>query len=107
MAEAFLELSAAREMQYGLAMRSDTRIAEGTTCTAADEEAAWAGGTAACRMVLRALDQVLLALGASALDRSLPFERIARDIRTGVAHLALNQNFVLGRVSGYLFPEAR
>jgi alkylation response protein AidB-like acyl-CoA dehydrogenase len=107
MAEAFLELSAAREMLHGLAVRGDTRIAEGATCTAVEEEAVWAGGTAACRMVLRALDQVLLALGAGALDRGLPFERIARDIRTGVAHLALNQNFVLGRVSGHLFPEAR
>jgi alkylation response protein AidB-like acyl-CoA dehydrogenase len=107
MAEAFIELSAAREMLHGLAMRGDQRVASSTLPSDADEEALWASGTAGSRMVLRALDQVLMALGANALNRDLPFERITRDIRTGVAHLALNQNFVLGRVSGYLFPEGR
>jgi alkylation response protein AidB-like acyl-CoA dehydrogenase len=107
MAEAFIDLTAAREMLHGLALRGDERVASETPCSDAEEEALWASGTAASRMVLRALDQVLLALGANALNRDLPFERIARDIRTGVAHLALNQNFVLGRLSGYLFPEAR
>jgi alkylation response protein AidB-like acyl-CoA dehydrogenase len=104
MAEAFVELQAARMAQYGVAAAADARAQAAVNPTAADVLQVLATGMASTQTVLRAIDQLSLALGATGTQRALPFERLFRDIRTGALHLGVHPSLVRERVAGYLFP---
>lgn len=107
MAEAFIELHSALAAQRGVAAASDQRIATATPWTSADEHAIWGVGTASARAALRAVDEISLALGGTGHQRSLPFERIVRDMRTGAVHIGIHPSLVKDRISGHLFPGIR
>ena len=104
-ADAFLELVTARALQGGLAAASDERVRTATAWTPGAEAAIWASGAASAQAVLRAVDQLALAVGGTGTSRSLPFERHVRDIRTGAVHLGINPNLVRDRVAAHLFPD--
>ncbi|MBI2766621.1 MAG: hypothetical protein HYX53_12025 [Chloroflexi bacterium] len=104
MADAYIELAAALAAQRGTAAASDRRAALCEPWTAADEAAVWGMGAATTQAVLRAVEQLALALGGTGAQRSLPFERHFRDIRTGAMHLGVHPNLVRDRVNAWLFP---
>lgn len=104
LADAFAELATARALQRMVAAASDARVQSETAWTGEDEATAWASGAASTQAVLRAMDQLALALGGTGTMRSQPFERHFRDIRTGAVHLGVNLNLVRERVGAHLFP---
>ncbi|MEO6397432.1 MAG: acyl-CoA dehydrogenase family protein, partial [Tepidiformaceae bacterium] len=107
MTDAYAELTVALAAMRGVANDSDRRVIEGRDWSSADEAAIWASGMVATRAVLRAVDQMSLALGATLAQRSLPFERHFRDIRTGALHLGVHPNLVGDRLNSWMFPGIR
>ena len=107
MTDAYAELFVALAAMRGVATGSDTRVAEGRAWTPDEEAGLWASGMVATRAVLRAVDQMSLALGATLAQRSLPFERHFRDIRTGALHLGVHPNLVNDRINSWMFPGIR
>lgn len=107
MTDAYAELSVALAAMRGVANDSDRRVVETRTWTAEEEASVWASGMVATRAVLRAVDQMSLALGATLSQRSLPFERHFRDIRTGALHLGVHPNLVNDRINSWMFPGMR
>lgn len=107
MTDAYAELSVALAAMRGVANDSDRRVAERREWTPEDEAGIWASGMVATRAVLRAVDQMSLALGATLSQRSLPFERHFRDIRTGALHLGVHPNLVGDRINSWMFPGIR
>ena len=107
MTDAYAELFAALATMRGVANDSDQRVAAGRPWTPGEEAGVWASGMVATRAVLRAVDQMSLALGATLAQRSLPFERHFRDIRTGALHLGVHPNLVNDRINSWMFPGIR
>lgn len=107
MTDAYAELFVALAAMRGVANDSDQRVAAGRAWTAEEEAGVWASGMVATRAVLRAIDQMSLALGATLAQRSLPFERHFRDIRTGALHLGVHPNLVNDRINSWVFPGVR
>ncbi|MEP6870403.1 MAG: acyl-CoA dehydrogenase family protein [Anaerolineaceae bacterium] len=107
MTDAYAELFVALAAMRGVANDSDQRVADARPWTPAEEAGIWASGMVATRAVLRAVDQMSLALGATLAQRSLPFERHFRDIRVGALHLGVHPNLVNDRINGWLFPGSR
>ncbi|MEP7215703.1 MAG: acyl-CoA dehydrogenase family protein [Anaerolineaceae bacterium] len=107
MTDAYAELFVALAAMRGVANDSDQRVADGRAWTPADEAGIWASGMVATRAVLRAVDQMSLALGATLAQRNLPFERYFRDIRTGALHLGVHPNLVNDRINSWMFPGIR
>lgn len=105
MAEAYIALEAAVAAQRGMAAQIDARAAAGEGHTPEDELMCWATGTASTRSVLHAVDELTQAIGATGTQRSFPFERHMRDIRTGALHLGIHPNLVKDRVTKHLFGE--
>ena len=107
MTDAYAELTVALAAMRGVAYESDRRVAEQRPWSPEEEAGVWASGMVATRAVLRAVDQMSLALGSTLAQRNLPFERHFRDIRTGSLHLGIHPNLVNDRINGWMFPGLR
>ncbi|MGI8925316.1 MAG: acyl-CoA dehydrogenase family protein [Tepidiformaceae bacterium] len=104
LADAYIGIATGLAAFEGLAAASDGRVAAGTRWEMDDEMAVWGCGMMGGQAALRAVDQMMLALGGTGTQKALPFERYFRDIRTGALHLGIHPSLVKDRVVGHLFP---